>query len=508
MYAALRVLFREVVLPAATLCAIPAAAHAAPVSPDEQPSPVVSTFVAYVNEHADGKTAYSFDKSIYRNETRDLPIGVFDSGIGGLTVLEAIFALDQFHNDTLRPGPDGRRDFENERFIYLGDQANMPYGNYGTVGRQDFLRELILKDATFLLGRRYWHSETAPAASHDKPPVKAIVIACNTATAFGLQDLREAIRLWEIPVIVVGVVEAGARGVTEIASEYRPENPGTIAVLATVGTCGTMAYPKSIASSLGLAGRRVPLVIQQGSLGLAGAIEGDPSFVVVGQTASVIPSYQGPGISHPTAPLNVNEMNRYGFTADGLLGNLQQPETLRLNSVANYINYDVTTLVENYRQSGQTQPIDTVVLGCTHFPLAQQEILEAFARLRSHTERGTQPYRELISEKIHVVNPAELTAKELFRSLASAKLRRTTQDSPSTTGDLFFISVANPQSPGIRLNADGGLDRDYKYGREAGRLDLEDTRTIPMTPQQLPEPSLNLIRSRLPEVWRRLNRAE
>ena len=70
-------------------------------------------------------------------------------------------------------------DFRDERFIYFGDQANMPYGNYSAAGRTDYLRELILKDAAFLLGRRAWAAEPR----FDKPPVKAIVIACNAATA-------------------------------------------------------------------------------------------------------------------------------------------------------------------------------------------------------------------------------------------------------------------------------------------------------------------------------------
>jgi glutamate racemase len=102
----------------------------------------------------------------------------------------------------------------------------MPYGNYSAAGRTDYLRELILKDAVFLLGRRV----SAAEPRFDKPPVKAIVIACNTATAYGLEDIREAIAAWKLPVIVVGVVEAGARGVLESKAE------GGIGILATVGT--------------------------------------------------------------------------------------------------------------------------------------------------------------------------------------------------------------------------------------------------------------------------------
>ncbi|MCL2739277.1 MAG: hypothetical protein FWE30_07505, partial [Bacteroidales bacterium] len=57
------------------------------------------------------------------------PIGIFDSGTGGLTVMDAIVTLDMFNNSTGEEGPDGIRDFEGASFIYLADQANMPYGN-------------------------------------------------------------------------------------------------------------------------------------------------------------------------------------------------------------------------------------------------------------------------------------------------------------------------------------------------------------------------------------------
>ncbi len=95
--------------------------------------------------------------------------------------------------------------------------------------------------------------------------MKAIVIACNTATAYGLEDIRKTIESLGIPVIVVGVVEAGARGVLEELP--RSNDPPIIAVLATTGTCSSGAYPRAIGNTLGLAGRRNPIVIQQGSVG-------------------------------------------------------------------------------------------------------------------------------------------------------------------------------------------------------------------------------------------------
>ena len=144
----------------------------------------VAVAIGHAKAHPLGDVPASFVAADYRGDLRDLPIGVFDSGVGGLTVLEAIKAHDRHDNRTGADGADGVPDFAGERFVYFGDQANMPYGNYPAVGRTDFLRELILRDVLFLLGRRH--------AQGQKPPVKAIVIACNTATAYGLEDIRAA----------------------------------------------------------------------------------------------------------------------------------------------------------------------------------------------------------------------------------------------------------------------------------------------------------------------------
>ena len=391
--------------------------------------------------HPSGAAAYSFDMAAYREDTRHLPIGVFDSGIGGLTVLEAILSLDVFHNDSLKPGADGKPDFAGERFIYFGDQANMPYGNYSSVGRTDYLRELIVKDAIFLLGRR-WFDPISGSFRQDKPPVKAIVIACNTATAYGIEDIRTALKHWGLPVIVVGVVEAGARGVQEAHGE------GAVGVLATVGTCASGAYPRAIGQTLGLAGRSIPAVTQQGSANLAGVIEGDPAFK---------------------------------------------------ESVAERCGLDARALVTAHLQSGANAPLSTIVLGCTHFPLAQTEIDSAFVKLRSEAA-----FEGLIAPTLSYVNPAEWTARELFRALASAKLRN--HQAQNNAKDSFYISIPNPIRKDLPITAEGALDKVFKYGRLPGDLQREDTVNVPMTPERIPMTTRKLIETKLPQVWQRLGR--
>jgi glutamate racemase len=396
---------------------------------------VVATAVAYTKAHPLGDVPASFVAADYCGDLRDLPVGVFDSGVGGLTVLEALKAHDRHHNVTGADGADGVPDFADERFIYFGDQANMPYGNYSAVGRTDFLRELILRDALFLLGRRQ--------ASGAKPPVKAIVIACNTATAYGLEDIRAAVKAWGIPVIVIGVVEAGARGLAETAEGAQ----GGIAVLATVGTCASNAYPKAIGQ---VTGRPVR---QLGSASLAAAIEGDPS--------------------------------------------VKTP-------IRDIIRADVGTFLRAAVADGAA-PIDTLMLGCTHYPLVADEIADAFAYWREHAEAGgRKPYAGLVAPRLKQVDPAAWTAEALWRSLHGARMTAVTRPQG---GDQFYISVANPAWVGVGLAADGTLTYEYKYGRSPGQVGREDTVNVPLTAERLPGSTAGMVREKLPLVWRSLQAA-
>jgi len=128
-------------------------------------------------------------------------IGVFDSGVGGLTVLRAL-----------------RMALPAERFVYLGDTARLPYG---TKSRESIVR-YSLQAAHALL-------------AHD---IKCLVIACNTASAVALQSLRERFA----PLPVLGVVEPGAE------AGCRASRTGKIAVIATDGTVRGGAYQAAIAA--------------------------------------------------------------------------------------------------------------------------------------------------------------------------------------------------------------------------------------------------------------------
>lgn len=135
-----------------------------------------------------------------------LPIGVFDSGVGGLTVLKSI-----------------RETLPHEHLTYLGDTARLPYGTKSPAS--------IARYAT-----------QATAKLHEKP-IKLLVVACNTASAVALDDLRAEMD----PIPVVGVVEPGAMA----AVAARPS--GSHLVLATEATVRLGAYGRAIAERDGKA---------------------------------------------------------------------------------------------------------------------------------------------------------------------------------------------------------------------------------------------------------------
>ncbi|HWA98194.1 MAG TPA: aspartate/glutamate racemase family protein [Pirellulales bacterium] len=376
----------------------------------------------------------------------NLPIGVFDSGIGGLTVLEAMLTIDHYNNVTHQPKPDGRPDLENERFIYLADQANMPYGNYCAAGNEPYLRELIVRDALFLLGQRYWSDPKAREPRFDKPPIKAIVIACNTATAYGIGDIRTLTERLGLPVPVIGVIEAGASGVVERLPTTA--EPDAVAIYATVGTCSSGAYPRTIERMAGRAGRRVGTIVQHGSPGLAAAIEG---------TAG-----------------NVDDC----------------------------IRADLIALVESYRTAGGERPISTVVLGCTHYPLEKARISKAFEQLREVRDpAGNAPFRNAIAADLTLVDPSQQTARQLYAELLrSRRLKPAADQAAALNEHRFFITVPRPVSTKA-LGDDGSFRPEYKVGRFAGSFDDEDFVVVPMAPERLSTATRDLLRDRLPRVW-------
>ena len=141
------------------------------------------------------------NENLDKSSIQNLPIGIFDSGVGGLTVYRALHER-----------------LPNERFIYLGDTARVPYGtkSLATVERY------AIENSQFLASRG----------------IKMLVVACNTASALALPKIREKIGL-----DVVGVIGPGGRKAVEITKIQ--ESP-KIGVIATDATVSSNAYAISI----------------------------------------------------------------------------------------------------------------------------------------------------------------------------------------------------------------------------------------------------------------------
>ena len=244
------------------------------------------------------------------------PIGVFDSGMGGLTVLRALVAR-----------------LPNERFVYLGDTARLPYGTKSA----ETVQAYALQATRLLLDQG----------------VKMLVIACNTASSVALCLLQEA---WS-PIPVIGVIEPGARAGVAATRNRR------IAVIATEGTVKGGAYARAIQRLMA----DVEVVQQPCQVFVALAEEG---WTHSPATQAAARHYLAPLFEGPAAP-------------------------------------------------------DTLVLGCTHFPVLAETI------------------RETIGETVTLVDSAETTAQAVAEALAKAKLGSTVE--PNRNGVVRFFATDLPE---------------------------------------------------------------
>jgi glutamate racemase len=232
---------------------------------------------------------------------RSAPVGVFDSGIGGLTVAHEVI-----------------RQLPHESLLYFGDTARVPYGPKSPDTVRRYSREIV----DFLRDQG----------------VKSIVIACNTATAHALSALRDA---FDMPII--GVVEPGARAAVSVTTG------GRIGVIGTVGTIKSGAYERAIRAI-------------------------NPDVFI---TARACPLF---------VPL-VEE----GWT-----------------------DHDATRLIaREYLAPLVAADIDTLVLGCTHYPLLKPLL------------------RDVLGPDVRLIDSAEETAAETARTLAASDLTAASDANPT-----------------------------------------------------------------------------
>jgi len=439
---------------------------------------------------------YYIDFVDYPDHDASLPVGVFDSGTGGLSVMADIVSHEGL---------------ENESYIYLGDLANMPYGNYALENNTSLLIEHVIKDVQFLLGNKYYRSASSGGYKKDKQPVKAIVIACNTATAFALDTVRQFLRETGSEIGVIGVVDAGATGAF---GNFSPGENGSIAVMATDGTVKSGAFPRAIVSKNREDGREEFIqVFQQAGIGIAEAIDESPE-AIDRKAGAPREGYRGPS-DKADGEMRIDPAlwQRYDFdiTGGALLfeGDTADPVNIQINSVENYIAFHLVSLMEKIRNTEDALPLNSVVLACTHYPFYEETFREEFNRLRNYQEDGIYIYRDLIAEDLIIVNPADVVAGQLYDHLAASNLLNRKDAGAETAqsgsgageGSEFYVSVPNLRNRSVQLREDGSFTYDYKYGRTAGDI-REYVRVVTYSRSSLSRDILARLSQQIPQVYR------
>lgn len=435
-----------------------------------------------------------------------LPIGVFDSGTGGLTVLEALLTLDAYQNSSGKPGADGIPDFSRERFQYLADQANMPYGNYAAAGKTSLLKEHVLKNMNFLLGTSASRSLDNEFVPLQKESVKMLVVACNTATAYAIDDIKQFVSQrpgGRVP--VVGVINAGSLA----AIRYLQQHRGTVGVFATAGTVASNGYPlvlQSMADSLQLGKLSI---VSQGGFGLAESIDRDWSFVS-DQAQATRSAYKGPSLTHPTYPIDSMLLGVYGFIKSGnsLLCEYDDQgrcTEMQLNDPVNYVRYHLVSLLEKMRVQHYREPLNTLILGCTHYPYLRDTIASVLKELYSFQDAGGYRYRSVLASHVELIDPAIETAKEAYLALRQYSLSTAGTTAHDTGRDAFYISVPNTRLSEVQLQEDGWFTNTYKYGRNAGE-GKSFVQFVPFDTRNIAAATYERFRQLLPACYARIKK--
>ena len=437
-----------------------------------------------------------------KTDISNLPIGVFDSGTGGFTVLEKILAQDLYNNQTGARQPDGIPDFAHEDVEYVGDLANMPYGRYDAEGNAEYLRELAVNDARFLLGEEYWKDASELRPTGKKQPVKIVVIACNTATAYGLEPIQQMLKSTQGNTKVIGVVNAGARAVI---SSLGGQSKATIGVLATPGTISSGVYERTLRQ---LAPQSLTLtIINETGDGFAEAVDELTPFVDR-KLKDFSSQYEGPQLSNADdGAINPYLLDAYHFNyADGgafIERNAQgKAVRIQLNSGENYARYNLLSLIERARKQHITTPMSRIIMGCTHYPFYLDVLKKHLDELRNYQDTsGNKPYAAIIADDCQFVDPAENTAYECYQALLND--RQLNQKLQSGTL-LPFVSVPSAHLPAECLDSEGNLTYAFKYGRKAGSNEIT-TVFVPLTEQNIGTDNLQRIDRMLPLCSERIH---
>jgi glutamate racemase len=360
------------------------------------------------------------------------------------------------------------------------------------------LVEHILKDAQFLLSNKYYVQGSSKNYSSDKQKVKAIVIACNTATAYGKAYVEEFLKHTGINLKVIGVIDAGAQGTLDIFSK---DESGSIGVFATVGTIASKGYENTILAlkdKLGYTGNLQ--IYNQGGYGLAEAVDEEPDFISRKATMSRA-NYRGPMLDSGAYKIEKTllEVYKFDFSSHKMLCDSKTDEcgNMQLNSADNYARYHLVSLMEKIRKTPGAQPLKALVLGCTHYPFLISDIRKILGDLYNYQKNGDFIYRPFMNKDVKIIDPAVNVAAELYTYLKNQHLFN---PSGNMSASEFFISVPNTANKNVVTDEQGRFTYGYKYGRNAGEIQ-EYVKVVPFSRNNIPSETIDRIKTVIPATY-------
>jgi glutamate racemase len=301
----------------------------------------------------------------------------------------------------------------------------------------------------------------------------------------------------DLDIKVIGVINAGVKGAFEIISK---EEDFSIAVMATEGTVLSNGYVNAINDFIKTNEYKgIITIFQQAGVGLAGAIDGVSDYISSSATL-IRKEYKGPSLSNANAKIDKIILSRYNFDWESnrilFTGEKNNPIELQLNSIENYIYYNVVSLLEQIRKSETAKPLKTIILGCTHYPFYTTIFEKKLNELYNYKENGEYVYRKFMKEEITLIDPAVNTAKELYAYLNENDLFNNSSMDKSE----FYISVPNILNENVKTDSAGNFTYEYKYGRDAGNIQ-QYVKRVPFNKSNLHPDVIEMLKEKTPLIY-------
>jgi hypothetical protein len=243
--------------------------------------------------------------------------------------------------------------------------------------------------------------------------------------------------------------------------------------------------------------------VSQGGFGLADAIDRDYSFF--SENANGYRNdYKGPSLKNKQYTIDTTLLSIYNFnkSSNKLLCEFDDKGNcldIQLNDPENYVRYHLVSLLEKMKQEHYTIPLNTLILGCTHYPFMRDTIRHVLNELYDLKFGGQYLYRSVLAPTVELIDPSVETAKEAYIEMRKLNLINTEEKRKNN----FFITVPNNNLKEAKLQDDGWFTYEYKYGRTAGQQ-KKYVNFVPFDQKNISTATYDRIKAALPNVYQQI----